>query len=283
VFQILGRGGVPATTASVLDFWVRQSIKDEYSLKSLDQPLEPTLTVSPAIRTARFSMLFVPLARGVAQLNDPGFLGVVARSIVWSAALFVALDFLTVWIVHRLLELHGLIAWTVDILGSIGTSFLALWLFLPVAAAIGTLYFDRIAIAVERRYYPYLPAPQGAPFAEQLRDGVTVGLRVLMLNALALILALVVPGVGLILAWMIAAFAIGRSLFVAVAMRRMPRATAEALYRSRRCVVLSQGAVLALAAYIPILNLLIPVLGTAAMVHILDTTASNDDVMRGLR
>jgi uncharacterized protein involved in cysteine biosynthesis len=45
---------------------------------------------------------------------------------------------------------------------------------------------------------------------------------------------------------------------------------AESLYRGSRGLVLTQGGVLALAAYIPMLNFLIPVIGTAAMVHILD-------------
>jgi CysZ protein len=219
--------------------------------------------------------LLTPLARGLAQLDDPVFLGVVARSVAWSVVCFAALHVLAIWIVHRLLDLHGLLAWAVDILSTIGASFLALWLFLPVAAVIGTFYFDRIAGAVERRFYPGMPAPRGAPAIEQLWDGVAVGLRVLALNALALVLMLLVPGIGLVLGWMIAGFAIGRGLFVAVAMRRMPRVMAEALYRSRRGIILAQGAVLAIAAYIPILNLLIPVIGTAAMVHILDDAISS--------
>jgi uncharacterized protein involved in cysteine biosynthesis len=229
---------------------------------------------------ARSSSLFTPLALAVAQLGDPVFLGVVARSVAWSIACFAALQALSLWIVHRLLDLHGVLGWAVGILGSIGALFLALWLFLPMAAAIGTLYFDRIADAVERRFYSFLPPPRGAPLLEQLWDGVAVGLRVLMLNVLALILAWMVPGIGLVLGWVIAAFAIGRGLFVAVAMRRMPRAMAESLYRSRRVVVLAQGAALALSAYIPLLNLLIPVIGTAAMVHILDRAISIDSKTR---
>jgi CysZ protein len=78
------------------------------------------------------------------------------------------------------------------------------------------------------------------------------------------------PGVGLFLGWMIAGYAIGRGLFVAVAMRRMPRRTAEGLYRTSRGVVLTQGAILALSAYVPVLNLLVPIVGVAAMVHVLD-------------
>ena len=45
---------------------------------------------------------------------------------------------------------------------------------------------------------------------------------------------------------------------------------AESLYRRHRGPILAQGAILALATYIPIVNLLIPIIGTAAMVHILD-------------
>jgi CysZ protein len=85
---------------------------------------------------------------------------------------------------------------------------------------------------------------------------------------------LLLPGLGLLLGWMVAAYAIGRGMFVSVAMRRMPRAVAESLYRQRRGMILAQGTILALAAYIPIMNLLIPVFGAAAMVHVLDLSIS---------
>jgi len=223
------------------------------------------------------SFLFVPLARALSQLDEPVFVGVVMRSVAWSAACFVALAFASIWLAHRLLDMHGLLAWAVDLLGSVGALLLALWLFLPIAAVIGTLYFERIALVVERRFYPMLSAPDGASMAEQLRDGGVVALKVLGLNVIALGLVLLLPGIGLLLGWMIAGYAIGRGLFVAVAMRRMPRHMAEALYRSRRGVILAQGAVLAAAAYVPVLNLLIPVIGTASMVHVLDLAVCTTD------
>jgi CysZ protein len=214
--------------------------------------------------------LLSPLFRAFGQLDDRVFLGVLVRSVAWSAVCFVLLHVATIWAVHRLLDLHGWIGWAADLLGGIGASLLALWLFLPVAAAIGTLYIDRIARAVEHRYYPYLPPPRGASIGAQLWDAISVGLRILLLNLLALVLAIILPGIGLILAWIIGGYAIGRGLFVAVAMRRMPRLAAEAVYRQARPVILTQGCILALASYIPVLNLLIPVVGTAAMVHVLD-------------
>jgi CysZ protein len=214
--------------------------------------------------------LLSPLFRAFGQLDDRVFLGVLVRSVAWSAVCFVLLHVATIWAVHRLLDLHGWIGWAADLLGGIGASLLALWLFLPVAAATGTLYIDRIARAVEHRYYPSLPPPRGASIGAQLWDAVSVGARILLLSLLGLVLALFIPGIGLVLAWIIGGYAIGRGLFAAVAMRRMPRAAAEALYRRARPVILVQGCILALAGYVPILNLLIPVIGTAAMVHVLD-------------
>jgi uncharacterized protein involved in cysteine biosynthesis len=214
--------------------------------------------------------LLSPLARAVGQLDDPVFLGVLLRSLLWSVVCFIALHVAAVWAVHHMLGLHGWLGWAAEIAGGIGASLLALWLFLPVAVVIGTLYIDRVALAVERRHYPALPPARGAPISAQLGDAMGIAARILLLNILALVAALILPGAGLILAWLIGGYAIGRGLFAAVAMRRMPRTAAEALYRRARPAVLAQGCMLALAGYVPILNLLIPVIGTAAMVHVLD-------------
>jgi CysZ protein len=214
--------------------------------------------------------MFSPLARALGQMDDRVFLGVLLRCLAWAAACFVALHVAAVYAVHRLLDLHGMVGWVAGLAAGFGATLLALWLFLPIAAVIGTLYIDRIARAVERRHYPTLPPVRGAPFVSQLWDALGVGVRILLLTLLALIVALILPGVGLILAWFIGGYAIGRGLFVAIAMRRMPREAATALYRRARPAVLAQGLILALAAYVPLLNLLIPIVGTAAMVHVLD-------------
>ncbi len=216
--------------------------------------------------------LITPLARALGQLDDRAFLSVLIQSLALSALTFMGLHAVAVWVVHGLLQWHGPLAWLVDILGSIGASVLSLWLFLPLAAFIGTLFLDRIARAVEQRHYPFLPAAQGASLAVQIWDGLVLALRILLLNLLALLVILLLPGVGLILGWMVAAYGMGRGLFVAVAMRRMTRAAAEQVYRHGRIVILAQGGLLALASVVPLLNLFIPIIGTAIMVHVLDRT-----------
>jgi CysZ protein len=209
-----------------------------------------------------------PLARAIGQLDDRAFLGVLWRSLAWSAACFVALHIAAVWVVERELRLHGWLDWGAGFLASLGATVLTSWLFLPLAAVIGMLYIDRIAAAVERRWYPSLPPARPAPITQQVLDGLSLGLRVLLLNLLALLLA--VTWIGLPLGWLIAGYAVGRGLFMAVAMRRMPRDAAYQAYRYVRLIVLVYGALMALAAYLPLLNLFIPLIGTAAMVHILD-------------
>ena len=83
--------------------------------------------------------------------------------------------------------------------GSMAASLLTFWLFLPVAAAIGMCTADLIAAAVERKFYPGLPPPNGAHVAEQIWDGIVVAVKVLILNVLALMLAVLLPGLGIIL------------------------------------------------------------------------------------
>ena len=216
--------------------------------------------------------LFSPLARAVGQMGDRAFLGVLLRCLAWAVVCFVALHIAAVWAVERIVHWHGWIGWSVGLLASAGATLLAAWLFLPLAAVIATLYIDRIAAAVEHRYYPGLPPARGASIAAQAWDGICLGGRILLLNLLALVLALLLPGIGLVLAWAVAAYAMGRGLFVMVAMRRMPRSAANATYHSARGMIFAYGGLMALAAYLPLLNLLIPIIGTASMVHVLDLT-----------
>ncbi len=214
-----------------------------------------------------------PMLRAVAQLDDPVFIGVLLRSLAWSLLAFLGLLAGSAWAVQHLVGQPGWIGWVAGVAGGVGAALLALWLFVPAALLIATLYSDRIAAAVDRRSYPALPVPAGAPLAVQAWDGVALGLRVLVLQVVALVLAVAIPGIGLLLGWAITGWAIGRGLFVAVAMRRMGRAEAVQLYRGQRPAVLAQGGILALAATIPLLNLFVPLLGIAALTHVLNRSA----------
>ncbi len=210
------------------------------------------------------------LSRSLSQFDDRVFLGVVLRAVAWSALCFALLHILAVALVREFVAMDGPAAWITDILATVGASLLSMWLFVPTAAAIATLYVDRIADAVERRHYPDLPPAAGAPILEQVIDALALGARMLGLGVLALVLILLIPGIGLVCGWVITGYALGRGLFLSVAMRRMSRADAMAVYQRNRSAVLLPGLVIAIAVWVPLLNLFVPVLAAAAMVHVLD-------------
>jgi len=211
-----------------------------------------------------------PTLRALGQLDDPVFLGVVWRSVAWTLAGFVTLTALMVWGGHAVLAAHGWLAWLAAVLGGVGAALLALYLFLPLASVVAMLFMARVAKAVELRFYPDLPPARPAPFTQQAWDGVALGARVLGWQVATLLL-LVTPlaPVALPAGWLICAWSVGRGLFDSVAMRRMDRAKASAVYTSMRPAVLVQGALMAFASVVPVLNLFVPVLGTAAMVHLM--------------
>ena len=211
------------------------------------------------------------LLLALGQLDDPACFGVLIRSVALSLLAYVALMAASIWGIHAMLAGIHWPGWLATLLGTLGVLLLAFWLFLPTVMLIATLYIDRVARAVDRRHYPSLPPPNPAALPAQLWDGVVLTLQVLVLNAVAVLLALLVPGIGLVLAILVSGWAIGRGLFVAVAMRRMGRVDAQFLYRRNRIAVLLPGLVLAAAATLPGVNLLVPIVGTAAMVHVLNT------------
>jgi CysZ protein len=105
--------------------------------------------------------------------------------------------------------------------------------------------------------------------AAQVNFNLKLGLWLGLLSLATLPLTLVVPPVGAVLLWAVSAVGLGHGLFEGVAQRRMGVAEARALRRARETPVLALGAVLAGASLVPVLNLLVPVVGTAAMTHLL--------------
>lgn len=215
-------------------------------------------------------LLAAPL-RALAQFDDPAFLGAMWRSVAWAIVSLIGLAVLLVWGGSALAPHGGWLGWLGGLAGGVGAAVLAFYFFLPLATVIASLFADRIAVAVERRFYPGLPPARPAPLAEQTWDGLALGARVLGWQVVTLVLLLTpLAPIAAPLGWIVAAWAVGRGLFVAVAMRRLDRASAVACYRGLRGAVLAQGALIAAGSLVPILNLFVPVLGTAAMVHVLN-------------
>ncbi|MFH5924484.1 EI24 domain-containing protein [Roseomonas xinghualingensis] len=203
------------------------------------------------------------------QILDRGFRGPLIKGVLGAMLTLGLLILLAGWGVEALAGGSGWLATAAGVLGGVAGLFAAFWLFVPFVLAIAGLFLDETAAAVERRHYPGLPEPRGASLAAQGVFNVVLALKVLALNLVLLPVALLLPLVGGLLLWIVAAVSLGHGLFEGVAQRRMPVAEARVLRKRREFSVLVVGAVLAGMALVPFANLLVPVLGTAAMVHLL--------------
>lgn len=216
--------------------------------------------------------MFGALALSFAQLGDRAVLGVLAKSLALTLAVFALLGVGVWWGVDALLASwtwHGTLASAAALLVTV----LALWLlFRAVAVAIVGLFADTIVAAVEAKHYPdALASAHDVPFARSLRMGLGSAGRFVAVNLLLLPLYLVLLATGIGTAALflaVNAWLLGRDLGDMVAARHLP---AEALGGWRRATA-ARRFLLGLAAtalfLVPFLNILAPVLGAAMATHL---------------
>jgi CysZ protein len=203
------------------------------------------------------------------QLPDPAFLGPLFKGFLGAVVVFAGLSALAAWGTGALAGGTGWLATLAATLGGVLTLGLAFWLFVPAMLAIAGIFLDPVSAAVERRFYPGLPPARGAGLGAQTVFNLTFGLKVAAFSLLALPLALLAPPFGAVALWLIGAIALGHGLFEGVAQRRMSVGESRLLRRRREGPVLALGALLSALSFVPIINLLVPVFGAAAMTHLL--------------
>lgn len=203
------------------------------------------------------------------QVWDPAFRRPLLLGALLALGAGLALAGVASWGVGALAGGEGWIASAAAAAGGLLVLLAMWWLFLPLLLAIASLFLDGVAAAVERRHYPALPPAEGASAAAQVWSGLALAAKMGALTLILLPLSLLVPVVGVAVLWAVAAVGLGEGLFLGVAQRRMPVAAAEALKRRRRAEIWGLGGLLALLGVVAPLNLLVPVIGTAAMVHLL--------------
>ena len=101
-------------------------------------------------------------------------------------------------------------------------------------------------------------------------EAIGIGLRfmVILIVLNVLILPLIfVPPVYFVVGWALNGYLLGREYFELVACRRLNAAETRAMRRVHRLSALSAGLVIAVISVIPIVNLILPLFGTAFMLH----------------
>jgi uncharacterized protein involved in cysteine biosynthesis len=221
------------------------------------------------------------LSRAVAQLFDPATFGILFVSVAGAAGASLALAAGTDILVTRLtlFRVHWL-DWLAHLAVGIGSALLAIALFGAIAAMIAGLFVDRVARAVERRYYPELPPARSSGIVEQLVAGLSFLVTALVLNLLVLPLYLL-WGANAVIFLGLNGYLLGREYFELVALRRIDRRAARMLWRAHRIKLILCGAIIAAFSFVPLANLLTPVLATAFMLHMFQDLMPFEEACEG--
>lgn len=232
-------------------------------------------------------MIFNAFFAAVGQISDPRFRRVLLLGVGLALALLVGTTALFVtWIDWAtgdsfLLPIIGEVKWIGDVLswgGLFVMFFLSVFLMIPVASAITSMFLEDVAQAVEDVHYPHLPAATRVPFWDAVRDtvnflGLLIGANVLALILYALLFW--VPFLPLVIFWGLNGFLLGREYFTLAAMRRVGRARAKELRKLHRGKIWMAGVLMAMPLSLPLINLVIPILGAATFTHLYHKLTGN--------
>ncbi|MDF3414572.1 hypothetical protein HKX54_08910 [Sulfitobacter sp. M57] len=222
-------------------------------------------------------MIFRSFLLAMGQLSDPRFRRVFFIGIALALALLIgftaAFTGLINWVTPEevWLPILGEVRWISDLV-SWGSAFLlmflSVFLMIPVASAITSMFLDDVAEAVEDEHYPGLPAPTKVPFGDALRDTINFLGLLVGVNILAIVLYVLFAPAALFIFWGVNGFLLGREYFTMVAIRRVGRVAAKKLRRRFAGTIWLAGVFMAMPLSVPLLNLIIPILGAATFTHL---------------
>ncbi|SDW69285.1 Uncharacterized protein involved in cysteine biosynthesis [Ruegeria halocynthiae] len=222
--------------------------------------------------------------QALGQIGDPRFRKVLLLGVGLTFTLLVAAYAGFLWLINVLvgeqatLPILGEVTWLNDLLSV--SSFLlmmilSVFLMVPVASAITSMFLDEVAQAVEDQHYPDLAPAKRIPFGDALQDTLSFLGVLIVANLLALILYAFFAPFALFIFWGMNGFLLGREYFTLAAMRRLGREGAKKLRAKHATTIWVAGILMAIPLSVPLVNLLIPILGAATFTHIYHGLSDN--------
>ena len=173
--------------------------------------------------------------------------------------------------------LIGQMTWASDVMSwasVLAMLVMSIFLMIPVASAIISLFLEHVVQAVEDKHYPDLPTVAGMPLGEAFFDMVNFLLVLLAANLIALLLYALFFPVAPFIFWGLNGFLLGREYFQMVATRRLGRAEAKALRKRHTGKIWLAGTLVAVPLSVPLVNLVIPILAVATFTHLFHQLAT---------
>lgn len=224
-------------------------------------------------------MMIRAIGLAVADLGNRHILAIMLHAVVVALLIFAVAGGLFTWLITGAdpCNLVGLetcrVGLASGLVGGVLATLLAGWFLFPaVAIAVMTAFSDKIASAVEGRHYPEAAAsarPVGV--ARGAMIGLKSAARLIFLNLLALpfYLLLLITGIGPLLLFVIVnGIAFGRDVAELAAARHGDSDARRAWLTRTRGQQHLIGLVVSVLFLVPLANVLAPVIGTAAGIHL---------------
>ncbi|MDX2143655.1 MAG: EI24 domain-containing protein [Rhodospirillaceae bacterium] len=209
---------------------------------------------------------------GFLQLKDPRILRLVVISVLCTIVVYAALFAGVGWLLRTttVTELPWLDT-LFDAGAGVSAAILAWLLFPGIVTGVVGVFLDDVVAAVEARHYAQKGAGRDVPTMEIVGSslklmGATIGLNLLMLPLYVLLVFL--PPLNLVLYYLVNGRLLGREYFETVALRRLDARAMAEMRQSHRWTVWAAGALTTALLTVPFVNMVAPVVGTAAMVHL---------------
>lgn len=222
-------------------------------------------------------MIFTAFFKALGQIDDPRFRRVLLLGVALTVALLIGFYAGFLWVLDAItpenltLPFVGEVTWIDDLLGwssLLLMAVLSVFLMVPVASAITSMFLDEVAQAVEDRHYPALPAPTKVPFWDAFRDTINFLGTLIAANILALFLYVLFAPAALFIFWGLNGFLLGREYYTLAAMRQVGRDQARQLRKRHATKIWAAGVLMAMPLSVPLINLLVPILGAATFTHL---------------
>jgi CysZ protein len=223
--------------------------------------------------------MFTAILLAIAQLPEREMRRPLLLTLFWSLVVLAVLWTGVGWGVAREIADNSILRWGLGLLGAVAVPLVTWFLFPSVALMILGFYSEAIIRAVERRHYPYLPEPPPTRWLAVLGSGLRLALLGLVLNILALILGLLFLPSLPFLFFGLNGYLLGREYFNNVALRRLAPREADLLWQRHRMAFVFCGGIAAGLFLIPFINLVAPMVGTAASVHLVERLRQSERVL----
>ncbi len=222
------------------------------------------------------AMLGRSIVKTLHSAGTPEVRAVMVKAALWSVAALIGVFVMVVTLLGMVQFFQiGWLEMVTDVGLGFGTLVLVFLVFPMVVPVVATWFQEGLVPKLVTRYYPQWDKPVQQPALYYLRRDIMFVLLALGVNLCAVPFYFI-PVVGIFLSIAINGYLLSRELFHIIAGMYLPVGEIEPLRLRNRRSIWSAGAVIAALMLIPGVNMLIPALAVALMLHVFAAVKNAD-------